>query len=166
MCTNCFNFQAELGKPNPFYPDKGKVSIYVDCSPTAEPAFEVYEVYTLCVLCAYIHDANSLYPYIYIYIYISAINIHLCPPMNYSRAVNAVCLKLQGRGGEELSAELSSALQRCLLGGKSGAGAFLNTRSIFHEVFMPSESCYLQLTSAIYELRCRSWYRSLISIHC
>lgn len=29
----------------------------------------------------------------------------------------------QGRGGEELSTELSSALQKCLLGGKSGAGA-------------------------------------------
>jgi hypothetical protein len=30
----------------------------------------------------------------------------------------------QGRGGEELSAELSVALQRCLLGGKSGAGLY------------------------------------------
>ncbi|XP_041996901.1 exosome complex exonuclease RRP42-like isoform X1 [Salvia splendens] len=59
--------KVELGKPNPSYPDKGKVSIYVDCSPTAEPSF-------------------------------------------------------QGRGGEELSTELSSALERCLLGGKSGAG--------------------------------------------
>lgn len=29
---------------------------------------------------------------------------------------------MQGRGGEELSSELSVALQRCLLGGKSGAG--------------------------------------------
>lgn len=28
----------------------------------------------------------------------------------------------QGRGGDELSGELSSALQRCLLGGKSGEG--------------------------------------------
>ncbi|XP_042056029.1 exosome complex exonuclease RRP42-like [Salvia splendens] len=35
---------AELGKPNPSYPDKGKVSIHVDCSPTAEPSFEVYEM--------------------------------------------------------------------------------------------------------------------------
>ncbi|XP_051124290.1 uncharacterized protein LOC127246781 [Andrographis paniculata] len=67
--------KAELGKPNPFYPDKGKVSIYIDCSPTAEPAFE-------------------------------------------------------GRGGEELSAELSSALQRCLLGGKSGAGAGIDLSSL------------------------------------
>ncbi|KAF7153326.1 hypothetical protein RHSIM_Rhsim01G0212800 [Rhododendron simsii] len=58
--------KAELGKPSPFQPDKGKVSIYVDCSPTAAPMFE-------------------------------------------------------GRGGDELSAELSAALQRCLLGGKSGA---------------------------------------------
>ncbi|KAL0377194.1 UNVERIFIED_CONTAM: Exosome complex component RRP42 [Sesamum calycinum] len=32
--------KAELGKPNPSHPDKGKVSIYVDCSPTAEPTFE------------------------------------------------------------------------------------------------------------------------------
>lgn len=35
---------------------------------------------------------------------------------------SSVHLKSQGRGGEELSTELSSALQRCLLGGKSGAG--------------------------------------------
>ncbi|XP_057798528.1 uncharacterized protein LOC131014544 isoform X1 [Salvia miltiorrhiza] len=67
--------KAELGKPNPSYPDKGKVSIYVDCSPTAEPSFE-------------------------------------------------------GRGGEELSTELSSALQRCLLGGKSGAGAGIDLSSL------------------------------------
>ncbi|KAG0470211.1 hypothetical protein HPP92_016911 [Vanilla planifolia] len=59
--------QAELGKPSFLRPDKGKVSIFVDCSPTAEPAFE-------------------------------------------------------GRGGEELSTELSVGLERCLLGGKSGAG--------------------------------------------
>lgn len=67
--------KAELGKPNAFRPDKGKVSIYVDCSPTAAPAFE-------------------------------------------------------GRGGEELSAELSSALQCCLLGGKSGAGAGIDLSSL------------------------------------
>lgn len=36
--------QAELGRPNSSHPDKGKVSIYVDCSPTAEPTFEVYEI--------------------------------------------------------------------------------------------------------------------------
>ncbi|KAL6557664.1 hypothetical protein OROMI_018014 [Orobanche minor] len=67
--------KAELGKPNPSYPDKGNVSIYVDCSPTAEPTFE-------------------------------------------------------GRGDEELSAELSSALQQCLLGGKSGAGAGIDLSSL------------------------------------
>ncbi|KAG6437536.1 hypothetical protein SASPL_102455 [Salvia splendens] len=67
--------KAELGKPNPSYPDKGKVSIHVDCSPTAEPSFE-------------------------------------------------------GRGGEELSTELSSALERCLLGGKSGAGAGIDLSSL------------------------------------
>jgi hypothetical protein len=33
--------QAELGKPSLMQPDKGKVSIYIDCSSTAEPAFEV-----------------------------------------------------------------------------------------------------------------------------
>ncbi|GER44797.1 exosome complex component RRP42, partial [Striga asiatica] len=33
--------KAELGKPSASHPDKGKVSIYVDCSPTAEPTFEV-----------------------------------------------------------------------------------------------------------------------------
>ncbi|KAL9681441.1 hypothetical protein QQ045_013224 [Rhodiola kirilowii] len=31
---------AELGKPNVWQPDKGKVSIHIDCSATAEPAFE------------------------------------------------------------------------------------------------------------------------------
>ncbi|VAI88098.1 hypothetical protein VPH35_129618 [Triticum aestivum] len=61
--------KAELGKPTILHPDKGKVSIYVDCSPTAAPMFE-------------------------------------------------------GRGSEELSAELSVALQRCLLGGKSGAACW------------------------------------------
>ncbi|CAH2068782.1 unnamed protein product [Thlaspi arvense] len=35
-----------------------------------------------------------------------------------------------GRGGEELSAELSGALQRCLLGGKSGAGAGIDLASL------------------------------------
>ncbi|XP_024923008.1 uncharacterized protein LOC107433900 isoform X1 [Ziziphus jujuba] len=66
--------KAELGKPHPLQPDKGKVAIYVDCSPTAAPIFE-------------------------------------------------------GRGGEELSMELSVALQRCLLGGKSGAGYFHTEKS-------------------------------------
>lgn len=67
--------KAELGKPNPLQPDKGKVAIFVDCSPTAAPMFE-------------------------------------------------------GRGGEELSTELSVALQRCLLGGKSGAGAGINLSAL------------------------------------
>jgi len=67
--------KAELGKPNILHPDKGKVSIFVDCSPTAEPTFE-------------------------------------------------------GRGSEELSTELSVALQRCLLGGKSGAGAAIDLSSL------------------------------------
>ncbi|XP_068337002.1 uncharacterized protein [Pyrus communis] len=59
--------KAELGRPTALQPDKGKVFINVDCSPTAAPMFE-------------------------------------------------------GRGGEELSAELSVALRCCLLGGKSGSG--------------------------------------------
>ncbi|KAE7998954.1 hypothetical protein FH972_003444 [Carpinus fangiana] len=67
--------KAELGKPSSLQPDKGKVTIYVDCSPTAEPVFE-------------------------------------------------------GRGGDELSMELSVALQRCLLGGKSGAGAGIDLSSL------------------------------------
>lgn len=47
--------------------------------------------------------------------------------MNFSWAgISSVYPKLQGRGGEELSSELSSALQRCLLGGKSGAGALFD----------------------------------------
>ncbi|CAI9765001.1 unnamed protein product [Fraxinus pennsylvanica] len=36
----------------------------------------------------------------------------------------------QGRGSEELSVELSTALQRCLLGGKSGAGAGIDLSSL------------------------------------
>ncbi|KAM7503771.1 hypothetical protein LguiB_002675 [Lonicera macranthoides] len=67
--------KAELGRPTASQPDKGKISIYVDCSPTAAPMFE-------------------------------------------------------GRGGEELSTELSAALQRCLLGGKSGAGAGIDPSSL------------------------------------
>ncbi|KAK8952318.1 hypothetical protein KSP39_PZI002976 [Platanthera zijinensis] len=62
------SIKAELGKPAPLRPDKGKVVIFIDCSPTAGTMFE-------------------------------------------------------GRGGEELSSELSVGLQRCLLGGKSGAEA-------------------------------------------
>ncbi|TVU01002.1 hypothetical protein EJB05_53561 [Eragrostis curvula] len=67
--------KAELGKPSILHPEKGKVNIFVDCSPTAEPMFE-------------------------------------------------------GRGSEELSAELSVSLQRCLLGGKSGAGAAIDLSSL------------------------------------
>ncbi|KAG5062383.1 hypothetical protein JHK85_003566 [Glycine max] len=67
--------KAELGKPSLLQPDKGKVSIYIDCSSTAEPAFE-------------------------------------------------------GRGGDELAAELSNALQHCLLGGKSGEGAGIDLSSL------------------------------------
>lgn len=33
--------QAELGKPSGLQPDKGKVAIFIDCSPVAEPMFEV-----------------------------------------------------------------------------------------------------------------------------
>ncbi|XP_058093469.1 uncharacterized protein LOC131239662 isoform X2 [Magnolia sinica] len=67
--------KAELGKPSMLQPDKGKVAIFVDCSPTAAPMFE-------------------------------------------------------GRGGEELAAELSVSLQRCLLGGKSGTGAGIDLSSL------------------------------------
>lgn len=69
------SIKAELGKPAPLRPDKGKVVIFIDCSPTAAPMFE-------------------------------------------------------GRGGEELSSELSIGLQRCLLGGKSGAGAGMDLSSL------------------------------------
>ncbi|CAL2269432.1 unnamed protein product [Prunus armeniaca] len=67
--------KAELGRPNALQPDKGKVVVNVDCSPTAAPMFE-------------------------------------------------------GRGGEELSAELAVALQRCLLGGESGSGAGIDLSSL------------------------------------
>ncbi|BBG99897.1 3'-5'-exoribonuclease family protein [Prunus dulcis] len=65
--------KAELGRPNALQPDKGKVVVNVDCSPTAAPMFE---------------------------------------------------------RGEELSAELSVALQCCLLGGKSGSGAGIDLSSL------------------------------------
>ncbi|WOL03455.1 exosome complex component RRP42 [Canna indica] len=69
------SIKAELGRPSSLHPDKGKVAIFIDCSPTAAPMFE-------------------------------------------------------GRGGEELSSELSLALQRCLLGGRSGAGAGIDLSSL------------------------------------
>ncbi|XP_010907957.1 uncharacterized protein [Elaeis guineensis] len=69
------SIKAELGKPNSFQPDKGKVAIFIDCSPTAAPEFE-------------------------------------------------------GRGGEELSSELSVALERCFLGGKTGTGAGIDLSSL------------------------------------
>ncbi|XP_056160535.1 uncharacterized protein LOC115669999 isoform X1 [Syzygium oleosum] len=72
--------KAEIGRPSPLQPNKGKVSIYVDCSPTAAPMFE--------------------------------------------------CNFMQGRGAEELSSELSVALLRCLLSGKSGAGAGIDLSSL------------------------------------
>ncbi|MQL89577.1 hypothetical protein Taro_022147 [Colocasia esculenta] len=76
--------KAELGKPNPLQPGKGKVAIFIDCSPTAAPNFE-------------------------------------------------------GRGGEELSIELSSALQKCLLGAKSGAGAGIDVSSL---VILEGKVCW------------------------
>ena len=39
---DCRIVQAELGKPSALHPDKGKVSIFVDCSAVAEPTFEVF----------------------------------------------------------------------------------------------------------------------------
>ncbi|KAH7576621.1 hypothetical protein JRO89_XS01G0119000 [Xanthoceras sorbifolium] len=96
--------KAELGKPSALQPDKGKVAIFVDCSPTAEPTFEVnfgsspFQVYDFV-------DSGPL-------------------------QVKAYLLCTQGRGGEELSAELSGTLQRCLLGSKSGAGAGIDLSSL------------------------------------
>uniref|UniRef100_A0A0E0J9F5 Ribosomal RNA-processing protein 42 n=1 Tax=Oryza nivara TaxID=4536 RepID=A0A0E0J9F5_ORYNI len=39
--------KAELGKPSILHPDKGKVSIFVDCSPTAAPMVEVLKNFLL-----------------------------------------------------------------------------------------------------------------------
>ncbi|KAG2405580.1 uncharacterized protein HKW66_Vig0048350 [Vigna angularis] len=41
-----------------------------------------------------------------------------------------VIASIKGRGGDELAAELSNALQDCLLGGKSGAGAGVDLSSL------------------------------------
>jgi len=49
--------QAELGKPSLLQPDKGKVSIYIDCSSTAEPAFEV--AYSITFLASFIFSCHS-----------------------------------------------------------------------------------------------------------
>jgi len=52
ICLLATQVQAELGKPSLLQPDKGKVSIYVDCSSTAEPAFEVaYSIVFLHSIC-------------------------------------------------------------------------------------------------------------------
>ncbi|KAJ0427850.1 putative ribosomal protein S5 domain 2-type [Helianthus annuus] len=48
----------------------------------------------------------------------------------YIPAVNVIRPVYRGRGGEELSKELSAALRQCLLGGKSGAGAGINLSSL------------------------------------
>jgi hypothetical protein len=45
MFTVNYHLQAELGKPSILHPDKGKVNIFVDCSPTAEPTFEVGDLF-------------------------------------------------------------------------------------------------------------------------
>ncbi|KAF8409712.1 hypothetical protein HHK36_005791 [Tetracentron sinense] len=96
--------KAELGKPSPLQPDKAKVAIYVDCSPTAAPMFEVGNISLPCDKC---HS-----------VYMSSCSL--------SRST----INYRGRGGEQLSTELSAALQRCLLGGKSGAGAGINLSSL------------------------------------
>lgn len=41
--------QAELGRPSALHPDKGKIFINVDCSPTAAPIFEV-SIYVICYI--------------------------------------------------------------------------------------------------------------------
>lgn len=40
---------------------------------------------------------------------------------------------MQGKGGDDLATELSMALQRCLMGGKSGAGRL---SKIVYKIFM------------------------------
>lgn len=42
--------QAELGRPNSSQPDKGKVSIYIDCSATAAPIYQVVISLLYCFL--------------------------------------------------------------------------------------------------------------------
>ncbi|GJN13562.1 hypothetical protein PR202_gb00280 [Eleusine coracana subsp. coracana] len=50
--------------------------------------------------------------------------------MKSGKAMGLDGIPIEGRGSEELSAELSVALQRCLLGGKSGAGAAIDLSSL------------------------------------
>lgn len=52
--------QAELGKPGIVQPDKGKVFIYIDCSSTAEPAFEV-AYFVACHPSLYLSEVIQLF---------------------------------------------------------------------------------------------------------
>ncbi|THG20592.1 hypothetical protein TEA_028571 [Camellia sinensis var. sinensis] len=151
--------KAELGKPSPFQPDKGKVSIYVDCSPTAAPVFELGMIKVLKSGCGRRNGGGGG----------DAVAVVGCKGRSVTVAIGALKVQLKtyatlegiaqflksgcgrrngggdavavpgckgrsvtvaGRGGDELSAELSTALQRCLLGGKSGTGAGIDLSSL------------------------------------
>jgi hypothetical protein len=66
--------------------------------------------YHLC-MCTHTHMSTHTDAHVYICIYVCVFKFNSIP-----------YIVTQGRGGDELSMELSVALQRCLLGGKSGAG--------------------------------------------
>ncbi|PSS06457.1 Exosome complex exonuclease, partial [Actinidia chinensis var. chinensis] len=117
--------KAELGKPSPFQPDRGKVAIYVDCSPTAAPIFEANGSARVKL------GATDV---------IASVKAELGKPSPFQPDRGKVAIYVdcsptaapifEGRGGEELSAELSAALQRSLLGGKSGTGAGIDLSSL------------------------------------
>lgn len=52
----------------------------------------------------------------------------------------------EGRGGDERAAELAGALERCFLGGASGAGAAVDLRAL---CIVPGKLCWLLLLDAL-----------------
>lgn len=83
--------------------------------------------------------------------------IHYCHKFIYVRNsdVNLFIENIQGRGGEELSTELSFALQRCLLGGRSGAGIHtLKMLNIDYHNLIPNFSEPLSLAIKIPTIKC------------
>lgn len=68
---------------------------------------------------------------------------------------------IQGRGGEELSTELSVALQRCLLGGKSGAGLY-SQQCMTSSTNLLCHVCFLICHFTLYPLIMHCFYGLLL----
>ena len=68
---------------------------------------------------------------------------------------------IQGRGGEELSTELSVALQGCLLGGKSGAGLY-SQQCMTSSTNLLCQVCFLICHFILYPLIMHCFYGFLL----